>query len=369
MKLNIGRSEDFFSMRHFLLGLSVVLGLYTTLFLTLFALQNTTLGTLEKALAKQSLGLVVSDINPQAPAKDVTEKQPQKTETPPVPEGNPDEELRDILAASQEQALPESPLEGQTEDSPYGLLPIISREAKTPFNVYKRPYALNRNAPVLSVAVLDYGLSSSLSDSLVKELPPNVSLILNPYSAAPDEWQKKARKAGHEIWLQLMTLTHNFPQTDPGAQGLITNVTAEYNQSRLAWMLGRTTGYAGVAAFTDSTLKKSEPIFQTLAQDIFKRGLGYLELNPSRNAFWEPLAIEAGIPNAHNALFLDDLSPENPDLKKVEDLLHDQGGAFVTLKPTPSNIILLKTWLAALEAKGVHLAPVSAIAGVGAATE
>ncbi len=352
---------------YFFLGLSGVLVLYLLLFLTLLLSRDATLRGLERHLPHQTLALQVPSSlvlpvggkHPLTPAP--ARKAPVSEKSP---AGDPDQELKALLMTSREYALPSAPLEKLTEKTDFGLLPVTAPDGLTPFSAYKKPFMLNRDKPALAIAVLDYGLSPSLTEMILKDLPSEISLILNPYTDAPEAWQKKARDSGHELWIQLMIVTRDFPETDPGAQGLLLDVPLKYNQNRLAWTLGRMTRYAGVAAFTDSTLKSADTVFQSLAKDIFHRGLGYLELNPSRSAFFGTLAVEQHVPTARNALFAEALSEGHPEREKIKALLSDQGGGVVILKPTASNIAFLKTEIPALKAKGVQIVPVSALAAL-----
>jgi polysaccharide deacetylase 2 family uncharacterized protein YibQ len=261
-------------------------------------------------------------------------------------------------------ALPVAPIEGVYEETAQGILPVALPTGSTPFKEYRKPFVLNRDKPAIAIVVMDYGLSAPLSETFLKELPASVSFVLTPYALDPERWQKEARANGHELWMQLMVQTKAFPNEDPGAKGLMTNVSIKYNQDRYLWTLARTTGYAGLAAFTDRSLDNGGPMFQSIAQDVFKRGLGYLELSPDRYSFFEPFAVEAGSPAAHSNFFLSEIKSESAQAAEITKMIADIGGAVVTVKPTPKNIDALKAWITSLETQGVQIVPVSAIAGL-----
>lgn len=263
------------------------------------------------------------------------------------------------------KALPAAPAEGLSEPSAHGALPVAGRNGQTPFSAYKKPALINRGQPVLAVAVTDYGLSDSLSETVLETLPADVSLILNPYAAQADLWQKRARKNGHETWLQLFTLTRSFPFRDPGAKGLLPDASLKHNRERLYWALGRTAGYAGIAAYTDSAMSAGAPMFKTLSAEMFRRGLGYIEINPGRDSFLAPAAVAEQAPNAQAAFSLDASGAAFPDTSHIEKHLRDHGGALVIVRATPGNVRFLGPWLERMQARGFNLVPASALAEIG----
>lgn len=381
-------SEDRFSTKAFMLGLCVVFGLYLLLFGVLAALQSSTMHMLGERLASQSVlieriqtGVVVAaapgvehhDQAAEISLETEAHLDPADTTTPEDQHKSPEavadthksaaEELAELVSPAS-KSLPSAPVDGVFEEAPEGLLPACGPGKLTPFLAYRKPFTLNRDKPAIAVAVLDYGLSAPISEEILKELPASVSLILTPYSMDAVHWQELAREDGHEIWMQMMIQNEDFPRSDPGAKGLMTHVSLKYNQDRYLWTLARTTGYAGIAAFTDRSLESARPMFEHIAEDIVKRGLGYFELSTSRYSFFEPLVLDGGRPATHAHLQIKDVSPGSKELAEVDRMIGENGGAIVTLKPTPANIKALKAWIASVQERGIELVPVSAIAGL-----
>lgn len=355
------RLEQAFSLKHFLVSLAFVALVYLVFIGYAVIMQDRTMMALESRLAIHTVAVERPARSAPPPALAA------KVETPAPSAKDAEEKREESLSPIQSSTkpLPPAPVEGMTEASEFGELPLPSKDGKTPFAVYRRTAPINRDRPMLAVALEDYGLSESLSDTVLKDIPAEVSLILNPYSAQPDLWQKKARENGHEIWLRLFTVTKSFPFRDPGAKGLLADASLKYNQERLHWALGRTTGYAGIAAFTDSAMSSGAPVFQTLAKDIFRRGLGYLEMNPGRDSFLMPLAIDAKAPNTEAAFALDTSGAAVPDTTTIEKHIRDHGGALVTIRATPGNVKFLKAWLPRMKDRGISIVPASALAEIG----
>ncbi|MCC6598242.1 MAG: divergent polysaccharide deacetylase family protein [Alphaproteobacteria bacterium] len=358
------RIEQLFSLKHFLVGLGVVAALYVLLAAyALLTYQGPRAPSGEPVFPLYTVEVERFKLEKEAHTQEPPISAHTQEHMAEPPELNA-QDMSNALPPNTAKSLSAAPAPGLSMESAFGLLPL-AQGSKTPFNVYKKPALVNRDKPMLAIAVRNYGLSNTLSETMLKTLPPEVSFILNPYTEAPDLWQQKARADGHEIWLQIFTATHRFPAQDPGAKGLLPSGSLKYNQDRLHWALGRTTGYAGIAAFTDSTLESAAPVFQSLAQDIFRRGLGYLELNPGRDSFIAPLAINENVPNTQSVFTIEAQGASLTDIGKIEKHIRDHGGALITLTPTPKNIEFVKNWIAGLSERNINIVPVSALAAMG----
>ncbi len=260
-----------------------------------------------------------------------------------------------------------APIPGLYETTLEGMLPKISENGQTPFNSYKRPFAPT-NGPKIALAVSGYGLSAADSDKALA-LPPEVSLILSPYSADPELWQRKARESGHEIWLSLPMENSNFVLNDPGPRALLSRSSMTDNNKKLLWILSRATGYAGVAGETDKAFLDMHSMLGTLVTSIFKRGIGYFELNPHGSEFLETLAV------AQSAPFIGlDQSIASIDARaftRMEENARKDGSAVAVMDLTPRNVDDVREWALTIGSRGFVLAPVSAIAAekVGAKPE
>ncbi|MBX2833456.1 MAG: divergent polysaccharide deacetylase family protein [Micavibrio sp.] len=260
-------------------------------------------------------------------------------------------------------ALPEAPIDGNFERTADGLLPIISPDGLKPFDAYKKPHLLNTSAHAIAVAVSDYGLSEKLSRQALDLLPSGISLILSPYSTDPEKWMKAARADGHEVWLELPMQTAEFPYKDPGAQGLMVDVSLSYNQDRLHWLMGRAQGYAGVAGYSDKTLEKSAPMFEKIINSIISRGLGYYELNPIGGDFIAGHVAAKHAPYLHTNGTVQSLSSAHA-LSNINTLVKSQNYSTLVLTPSPKGIKDMAAWLETLQDKRVSIVPLSALAAL-----
>lgn len=363
------------SPRAFLQGLAVVALVYGGIFAFILLKSDTTLKNMQDRLIAQTI-LIEREQIP-APVDTTTyipsekfgpEIQQAEIQIEAVKEIEPIETALPLEPAEHTQteiisggALRSAPMEGLYEETQNGPLPIISADGLSPFMAYKKPFSLT-GKPLIAVVVLDFGLSALLSDQLIAQLPPEISLILSPYAADAEQWQKKARDNGHETWLQLPLENRKFISNDPGPQALLAQASIKYNQDRLGWILSRAPGYAGVAGETDEIFDHASNTLSGVFKNIFSRGLGYLEMNPQAGPAIEEISLGNKSPYARSDLFIEDVS-----LKAIEKQASDRGYVIGIIRPTPNNIKALTTWFNTLDAKGYTLAPVSAIAEAVAA--
>ncbi|MCB9980989.1 MAG: divergent polysaccharide deacetylase family protein [Rhodospirillales bacterium] len=362
--------QERFSFKSFARGMFVVLAIYGASFGYAFLQGDVTREYLQSRLASQSVlidGLgepAFIETQDHLGAKDLVEAPSSTHGSKQNNTENSHEEntrLENIVDKSA-KALSEAPVEGLFEDSAFGRLPIAKNAIETPFAAYRKPFVLNQGRPFIAVAVEQFGLSNALSEEMIAALPSSVSFILTPYSQSPEKWTREARTDGHEVWLHLPMENKNFPLEDPGAKGLLTRVSLQYNQDRIQWLMGRTTGYAGVAAYTDDTLDNAGQMFKNMAHDLFKRGLGFLELNREETSFFEPIAEEMHAPHTEVQSYIDVVDPQRPAIKKALEQIDAQGGTLVVVRPSPRNIPALKRWLESLQKRGIEIVPVSAVA-------
>lgn len=359
-----------FSLKAFAQGVLLAATIYLGLFAYVASQRMATVGALEMRLASR----VAPVIRAEKPAPT-----PEMANFPPAPAlvryGAPESPPAPLAAgetpdhppavktepAAAVTTLQAAPLPGLYEDSPGGMLPKISESGVMPFAAYKRPYTPD-GRPVIAIALKDYGLSDIGSEKVLSDLPAAVSFILSPYAPKADEWQKKAREHGHEVWLYLPMENENMAAEDPGPQALLTTAGLSDNQDRLRWLLSRTTGYAGVAGYTDSVFNDMHSMLQSIAKSFFARGLGYLEINPQGSPLIETLSLASNtafIGNDGDAKFLDAAAT-----RAWEAQSRSNGFVTVVVTLTPRNLQTLSAWIDSLIRQGFSIVPVSAIAAL-----
>lgn len=260
--------------------------------------------------------------------------------------------------------LPAAPIDGLYEVTPDGPLPIVRTADKVrPFDAYRRPFTAIQGSHIVSVIVVDLGLSDVRSTEALAELPDDVSVAVNPYAAKPDVWMNKAREAGHEPWMFLPVETDMYPMNDPGPQTLLISAAGKQNLNKLTWVLSRAQGYAGVVTGESPAFLKSANDVHPVFSDIYKRGLGFVD--GDINAAPIPLSIASGFnaPYASATVWIDSPATQehiSASLRQLEVLAQSGQPAIGFVRSSPLTLRLLKGWAETLPQKKITLAPLSA---------
>lgn len=263
-------------------------------------------------------------------------------------------------------ALAPAPLEGLFELYEGRQLPIVRiQDDLSPFKAYKRPFQPVAGRPVVSIVVVDFGLSETLSRSILDNMPPEITLALNPYATEPFKWAAAARAFGHEFWLMLPMQTKTYGgQDDSGPATLLKNASADENRNRLFSVMAGASGYAGIVSQKDHEFVSDSPVSEPVMQQIFGRGLAFAESNPDVPALGLPLAMQDGYPYVQNNFWLDDdLRPDAVDRKLGEFELQAtrKGKAVAFLRPYPAVMNKVQDWARGASERGIQIAPLSAM--------
>lgn len=275
-----------------------------------------------------------------------------------------DVQLKDVKKYSNGMCM--APVEGLYEDTPEGRLPTIRKDGLTPFKTYRKPVALSGNAPVISIAVSDMGLSQKITDSAIKSLPPEVTLIVSPYADGPDMWTNEARSNGHEVWMSLPMESVNYPKDDPGPYTLLVGAPERENLQKLNWIMSRAVGYAGLVVTYQPVFMDAQNDVRPVLGAIYQRGVGLIA-NGGAGSLPDSMALSMNAPYSSIDVWID--KPENTtdiikaSLQQLEVIARDKGFAAGVISPSSVSFRELQTWIETLNAKGIVLAPLSAQTG------
>ncbi len=281
---------------------------------------------------------------PAMPQADLGEKAPSYTALPAVPSAAP------LVAA---------PIKAVSETTPAGVLPQIGPNGQIPWRVYARPFAIKPNRKLVAIVVTGLGLDRTATEAAIYRLPADVTLAFDPYSRDLVHWAAKARKAGHEILVDLPMSGGGV--RDPGALGLRTDLPEGVDNRRLRAVLARVPGAIGVlapeSAFTGSA--QGAMVQKVLA----KRGLIYVG-NGALVQGAAPVVPVAEI--VGHDLWKGAIAAR---LANTAALAKSYGGATVVVQPSPIALDQLAAWLRELSSQGITPAPVSALVASGSKKE
>jgi uncharacterized protein len=263
------------------------------------------------------------------------------------------------------QAEGAAPDPALVESSPDGPLPIIGKDGRQPWQVYARKFDAAGRLPRIAIVISGLGLDSDATRAAIAHLPAPVSLAFSPYAHDLSTWIAAARQAGHEVLLGLPMEPTDFPRQDPGPRTLLTSLEPEQNLERLRWILGRGTAYVGLVGVQGDRFVTARASLEPILDALKGRGLLFVDDHDATASVAGPLGHELGMAWAITDRQLDSDATQPAIDKMLADLeaTAAQGGAALGLGGLyPVTIERVIAWAQALQAKGIALAPATAVA-------
>lgn len=259
---------------------------------------------------------------------------------------------------------PPAPLPGLFEEGPGGPLPVIGPDGQRPDEAYARAHA-PRTGPVVALIVGGLGMSERLTAQAIERLPPEVTLSFAPYANDLQGWIDRARAAGHEVLIELPMEPFDYPNNDPGPHTLLAEASEAENARRLAWLLSRSAGYAGVINYQGARLGAAPAPLARIFARLEARGLTMFH-----DGAWRRQVIEAAGREANARLVLADRvidGDPSPDaveqrLLELEALALQNGSALGSGFAYPVTVDAAAAWAEGLSRRGYVLAPASHVA-------
>jgi len=256
------------------------------------------------------------------------------------------------------QPLPAAPVAGLTAPGPGGLLPVIGKDGKTPFQAYARPFK-DTGKPRIGLVIGGLGLNAAATRAAIERLPPEVTLSFVPYAEGLQGWIDLARADGHEVMLEIPMEPLDYPNNDPGPYTLMAAARPEETVKRLEWLLSRATGYFAVTNYLGGRFLTSDSGMGAFTGALKARGLGFID---DGTAARRPAP---GLPRASADAVVDEqLSAEAVDrqLLALEAAALQRGQAMGSGFAYPLTVDLVIRWAQGLQGRGYQLAPASALA-------
>ena len=268
--------------------------------------------------------------------------------------------VRGPLSAAPDPAL--------VRDTPSGKLPAVGHDGRKPWRVYARPFDRDDKRPRVAVVVSGLGLDRAATEAAIGALPGAVTLSFSVYAPALDDWIGRARAAGHEVLLDIPMEPADYPRTDPGPRVLLTSLSETENRARLHWALGRAAGYVGAVGDMGSRFTGSRRHLLPVLTELASRGLLFLDTREAPRSLAPELATRIGMPWAASTVALDGFASRaelDVQLTRLERFAKEDGRSIGRAAATPLSVGRIASWAWRLDARGVALAPVSALTRTG----
>lgn len=255
-----------------------------------------------------------------------------------------------------------------SEPAKDGRLPVIGRDGRQPWQVYARPFDPNDKRPRVALAVTNLGLSAAATDQAINSLPGPVTLVFAPFADNLRDAITRARARGHEVLLSVPMEPEAYPRSDPGPYTLLTSLSEAENMDRLYWSLTRAEAYVGIANLTGSKFATSPRHLEPVLKQLRQRGLLYLDRwaqGPQSPSVEIARATGLPIAGVHSTIDQEPVrSAIEGRLTELERAARRDGRALGLALPYPLSLERIAVWATGLDARGVALAPVSAIVAV-----
>jgi polysaccharide deacetylase 2 family uncharacterized protein YibQ len=242
-------------------------------------------------------------------------------------------------------------------------LPPPPTESRPAMRANARGFDRTDPRPRVAVIVGALGTHAQVAEQALRLLPPATGLAFSPYAEASQRLIGLARARGFETLLALPLEPTGFPLNDPGPRALLSGLPWGENAQRLDWLLARQTGHVGVVAALGPMRGERfaalvEP-FTRVQDTVAARGMLFVDARPGAPA-------PARAWGRSLDLVLDD-PPTRAELElrlgQLERIARDRGAALGYLgEAGPVALERIAQWAAGLEARGLVLAPPSALA-------
>ena len=254
------------------------------------------------------------------------------------------------------QPLPQAPIAGLSQPGPEGPLPRIAPDGRVPAQAYARPFRSN-GKPRIALIVGGLGLNAITTRAAIERLPAEVTLSFVPYAEGLQGWIDLARAQGHEVMLEMPMEPTGYPNNDPGPYTLLASAEATDIQAKMNWLLGRATGYFGVTNYLGDRFVTSDAGMGAFMTVLRQRGVAFLDDGSMsrRPGAWARASA--------NRVIDEQQSPAAivGQLNALEALAKTRGQALGTGFSYPVTVEAAARWAAGLEARGLQLAPASAM--------
>ena len=231
---------------------------------------------------------------------------------------------------------------------------------------FARAFDPNDGRPRIALVVTDLGLATALTDQAISYLPGPVTLAFNPFAENLPRWVEQARRAGHEVLINLPLEAAGTQPRDAGSGPALatTPLSTDESLGRLEWALARASGYVGVASFMGAGVNGGDEVLRPVLTTLRDRGFIYVDRQTGPRAAAQRLASELGVPRAVADRQLD-AEPTREAIEarlaEIERQARDTGFAVALVRPHSISFERLAIWQTTLDAKGIALAPITAV--------
>ncbi len=271
-----------------------------------------------------------------------------------------------LLGLPADAPLVHAPVRALVEHTPSGPLPKVARNGRKPWRVYRRPMpgdVLLSNRPKVAIVIGGLGLNAKSTERAIRELPGVITLAFAPHAKNLQTRINAARRAGHEVLLQVPMEPWGYPEVNPGPKTLLASAGKKETLAALHWFMGRATGYVGLVNYSGQKFLSQGPALSHVLHEVKRRGLLFLDDGSAAKSLSPELSMVIGLPSLAATVRLDvDRDPFaiQARLAELEEQAARKGKAIGMGSIFPETLEALQDWLAGLRGR-IDIVPLSAI--------
>lgn len=250
------------------------------------------------------------------------------------------------------------------EDSPEGKLPVIGPDGLRPIEQYGRPWS-GAHGTRIAIVVGGLGLSQTGTQKAIKLLPEEVTLAFAASGNSLQRWMQDARRAGHEILLQIPLEPLGYPANDPGRGTLLSSQTAAKNLHQLHEAMASISNYTGIMNYMGARFLTDAGALEPIMRDIAGRGLLFLDDGASAQSLSDKFAKALNMPYSVGDLQLDDQLQKQAILKRLDELeriAKSNGSAIGVATAFDESVTTIAEWVREAKSRGIEIVGISALA-------
>jgi polysaccharide deacetylase 2 family uncharacterized protein YibQ len=171
-------------------------------------------------------------------------------------------------------------------------------------------------------------------------------------------WIDLARAQGHEVMIEMPMEPTGYPANDPGPYTLLASADAADVTAKMNWLLSRATGYFAVTNYLGDRFQTSDEGMNAFMGMLRARGVAFIDDGSMsrKPGAWARASA--------NRVIDEEQSPAAivGQLNALEALAKARGQAMGAGFSYPVTVEAVARWTAGLDARGLQLAPASAMA-------
>ncbi|MEM8800050.1 MAG: divergent polysaccharide deacetylase family protein [Pseudomonadota bacterium] len=216
--------------------------------------------------------------------------------------------------------------------------------------------------PLVAIIIDDVGMNRKQARRAI-DLPGSVTLAMLPYAPKLKRLALRAKQRGHELLVHMPMQ----PKTanDPGPNALLVGLTEAELIRRIEWNLTQFQGFVGINNHMGSLFTETPAPMRQLFRRLKSGGYMFVDSRTTAQSASVEMAERFDVPFAERDIFLDNHKVAIEVAAQLEKLTQKalaNGTAVGIGHPHKVTIDAIAAWAPTLEARGVDLAPISAIA-------